>query len=40
MLSNVVDAWQLDDLHVGQRVEVIGVPFADDLALPCFRLVP
>jgi uncharacterized OB-fold protein len=40
MLSNVVDAWQLDDLHVGQRVEVVGVPFADGLALPCFRMVP
>ncbi len=40
LLSNVVDAWRLDDLHVGQRVEVVGVPFADGLALPCFRMVP
>jgi uncharacterized OB-fold protein len=40
MLSNVVDAWGLDDLRVGQRVEVVGVPFADGLALPCFRVVP
>jgi hypothetical protein len=40
MLSNVIDAWELDDLHVGQRVEVVGVPFAEGLALPCFRLVP
>jgi hypothetical protein len=39
MLSNVVDAWDLDDLHVGQRVELVGVPFADGLALPCFRTV-
>ena len=40
LLSNVVDAWRLEDLHVGQRVEVVGVPFADGLALPCFRMVP
>ena len=40
MLSNVVNAWDPDDLHVGQRVEVVGVPFADGLALPCFRTVP
>jgi uncharacterized OB-fold protein len=40
VLSNVVNAWKPDDLHVGQRVEVVGVPFADDLALPCFRTVP
>jgi uncharacterized protein len=40
MLSNVVDAWGLDDLHVGQRVEVVGVPFGDGVALPCFRMVP
>jgi uncharacterized OB-fold protein len=39
MLSNVVNAWNIDDLHVGQRVEMTGVPFADDLALPCFRTV-
>jgi hypothetical protein len=38
ILSNVVDAWKLDDLHVGQRVEFTGVPFADGLALPCFRM--
>ncbi len=40
MLSNVVDAWQPEDLYVGQWVEVVGVPFADGLALPCFRMVP
>jgi hypothetical protein len=40
MLSNVVNAWDPDDLRVGQRVEVVGVPFADGLALPCFRTVP
>jgi uncharacterized OB-fold protein len=39
MLSNVVNAWGLDDLQVGQRVSVTGVPFGDDLALPCFRTV-
>lgn len=36
IMSNVVNAWNLDDLHVGQRVEMTAVPFADDLALPCF----
>lgn len=40
MLSNVVNAWDPGDLQVGQRVEVVGVPFADGLALPCFRTVP
>ena len=40
MLSNVVNAWDPDDLRVGQRVEVVGVPFADGYALPCFRTVP
>jgi uncharacterized OB-fold protein len=40
ILSNVVDAWGLDDLHVGQRVEVVGVPFGEGVALPCFRMVP
>lgn len=38
MLSNVINAWDLGDLHVGQRVEFAGVPFADGLALPCFRV--
>lgn len=40
ILSNVVNAWGPDDLDVGQRVEVVGVPFADGLGLPCFRTVP
>lgn len=40
ILSNVVNAWGPDELHMGQRVEVVGVPFADGLALPCFRTVP
>ena len=40
VLSNVVNAWDGDDLRVGQPVEVVGVPFADGLALPCFRTVP
>jgi uncharacterized OB-fold protein len=39
VLSNVVNAWQLDDLQVGQRVEVVGVPFGEGLALPCFKVV-
>ena len=39
ILSNVVNAWGRGDLHVGQAVEVVGVPFADSIALPCFRTV-
>lgn len=39
ILSNVVNAWQLDDLQVGQRVVFAPVGFAPDLALPCFRTV-
>jgi uncharacterized protein len=40
ILSNVVNAWRQGDLQVGQAVEVVGVPFADGMALPCFRAVP
>jgi uncharacterized protein len=40
ILSNVVNAWRQGDLQVGQAVEVVGVPFADGMALPCFRTVP
>jgi hypothetical protein len=39
ILSNVVNAWGPDDLRVGQTVEVVGVPFADGVTLPCFRTV-
>jgi uncharacterized protein len=35
--SNVLDAWQLGDLHVGQRVELDCVPLGDGVGLPCFR---
>jgi uncharacterized OB-fold protein len=37
--SNVLDAWAVDDLHVGQRVELECVPLADGIGLPCFRRV-
>jgi uncharacterized protein len=40
VLSNVVDASELGDLHVGQAVEAAFVPFGVDLALPCFRRRP
>ena len=39
ILSNVLDAWEPGDLQVGQVVEVVGLPFAEGLALPCFRTV-
>ncbi len=37
--SNVLDAWNVDDLHVGQRVELACVPLGDGIGLPCFRTV-
>jgi uncharacterized OB-fold protein len=36
ILSNVVDAWERDELQVGQRVSFVSVGFGPDLALPCF----
>jgi uncharacterized OB-fold protein len=35
--SNVVDAWEVGDLSVGQRVELVTVPLEEGVALPCFR---
>ncbi len=40
MASNVLDAWNPDDLYVGQAVELACVPLGDGLGLPCFRTVP
>jgi uncharacterized OB-fold protein len=37
ILTNVVDAWQPDDLYVGQKVELFAVEFEPGLALPCFK---
>jgi uncharacterized OB-fold protein len=37
ILSNVVDASEIGDLHVGQAVVPAFVPFGENLALPCFR---
>ena len=37
IVSNVVDAWNLDDLEVGLRVTLRCVPLGDGLGLPCFR---
>jgi uncharacterized OB-fold protein len=39
ILTNVIDAWDLHDLSVGQAVELAGVEFAPGLGLPCFRRV-
>jgi uncharacterized OB-fold protein len=39
ILCNVIDAWSLEDLHVGHAVELAPVAFGDGLALPCFRIV-
>lgn len=38
ILSNVVDAWERDDLSVGQPVTFASVAFGDGVALPCFRM--
>lgn len=35
--SNVLDAWEPEDLAVGQRVRLACVPLADGVGLPCFR---
>jgi uncharacterized OB-fold protein len=35
--SNVLDAWEPGDLHVGQRVELECVPLGEGIGLPCFR---
>lgn len=37
MASNVVDAWDLGDLYVGQSVELECVPLGEGVGLPCFR---
>lgn len=38
ILSNVVDAQEQGDLHVGQRVGLSPQPFGEGLALPCFEV--
>jgi uncharacterized protein len=40
VMSNVLDAWELGDLVVGQRVELECVTLRAGLGLPCFRTVP
>lgn len=37
ILSNVVDAWEIGDLEVGQAVELTGVELSPGIGLPCFR---
>ena len=39
MGSNVLDAWNTDDLYVGQAVALACVPLGDGIGLPCFRRV-
>jgi uncharacterized OB-fold protein len=39
MASNVLDAWNIDDLYVGQAVALACVPLGDGVGLPCFRRV-
>jgi uncharacterized OB-fold protein len=39
IMSNVLDAWEIGDLHVGQRVELECVPLDGGIGLPCFRTV-
>jgi hypothetical protein len=37
LASNVLDAWELGDLRVGERVALECVPLGDGIGLPCFR---
>ena len=39
IVTNVLDAWQLEDLFVGQRVTLSCVKLTDEIGLPCFRRV-
>lgn len=39
MTSNVLDAWEPEDLAAGQAVTLVPVPVGDGVALPCFRRV-
>jgi uncharacterized protein len=39
ILTNVIDAWDMDDLHVGQPVELACISVAEGIGLPCFRTV-
>jgi len=36
IISNVLDAWNLDDLRSGMRVELSCVKLTEDMGLPCF----
>ena len=37
IVSNVVDAWSVGEITIGQRVELQTVRLSDDVGLPCFR---
>lgn len=37
LVTNVVDAWDIGELEVGQRVQMQAVAVADGVHLPCFR---
>jgi uncharacterized OB-fold protein len=37
IVTNIIDAWQLDDLAVGQKVELACVKLSDQVGLPCFK---
>lgn len=40
IVTNIIDAWRAEDLHVGQRVELAGVILAEGVGLPCFKRIP
>jgi uncharacterized OB-fold protein len=40
MASNVLDAWDPDDLYVGQRVRLSCVALGEGFGLPCFTRAP
>ncbi|MDB5428908.1 MAG: hypothetical protein JWP35_24 [Caulobacter sp.] len=39
IVTNIIDAWQLDDLQVGQRVELACIKLSEEVGLPCFTRV-
>jgi uncharacterized OB-fold protein len=38
VVTNVVNAWNLEELEVGQRVELHCVKLSGEIGLPCFAL--
>ena len=37
IVTNIIDAWQIGDISIGQRVELSCVKLTDEIGLPCFK---